>query len=66
MLNCKFVSDFDVAFKPLNEQYGLLIVDYKLYHPHLLKNDVFIKYYQKIHCDFDVRKPKSFLKKKME
>ena len=36
-LKYKFVGDYDVAFKHLNEQYGLLIVDYKLYHPYLLK-----------------------------
>ena len=65
MLKCKFVSDYDVALKYLNEQYGLSIMDYRLYHPKLLKNDAFIEHYQKIHCDFDVGKPKSNLKKKM-
>ena len=60
----KFLSDYDVALKHLNEQYGLSIMDYKLYHPNLLKNDAFIKHYQKIHCDYDVGKPKSNLKKK--
>ena len=47
MLKCKFVSDHDVVLKYFNKQYGLSIVDYKLYHPNLLKNDAFIKHYQK-------------------
>ena len=64
MFKCKFVSEYDVALKHLNEQYGLSIMDYKLYHPNLLKNDAFIKHYKKIHCDYDVGKPKSNLKKK--
>ena len=35
-----------------------------MYHPNLLRNDDFIKHYQKIHCDFDVVKPKNTLTKK--
>ena len=41
----------------MNEQYCLSKVEYKLYHPNLLRNDIFIKHYQTIHCDFDVVKP---------
>ena len=63
MLKCKFVSDYDVALKHLNAQYGLSIVNYKLYHPNLLRNDAFIKNCQKINCEFDVGKSKSYLKK---
>ena len=60
----KFLSDYDVALKHLNEQYGLSKVDYKLFHPNLLRNDVYINHYQQIHCDFDVVKPKNKLTKK--
>ena len=64
MLKSKQLSDYDVALKDLNEQYGLSKVEYKLYHPNLLRNDIFIKHYQKIHCDFDVVKPKKHIDKK--
>ena len=57
-------NEEDVALIHLNEQYGLSIVDLKLYHPNLLEYDRFIKNYQKIHCDFDVGKPKKKLEKK--
>ena len=48
----------------MNEQYGLSKVDYKLFHPNLLRNRVYINHYQHIHCDFDVVKPKNKLTKK--
>ena len=64
MLKSTFISDCDVALKHLNEQYGLSKVEYKLYHPNLLRNDVYINYYQQIHCDFDVVKPKNKLTRK--
>ena len=64
MLKPKFLSDYDVALNHLNEQYGLSKVDYKLFHPNLLRNDVYINHYQQIHCDFDVIKPKNKLSKK--
>ena len=41
------LSDYDGALKHLNEQYGLSMVEYKFYHPNLLRNDNFIKSYQK-------------------
>ena len=37
VLKCKCVSDYDLVLKHLNKQYGLLIVDYILYHPNLLE-----------------------------
>ena len=46
MLKSKKLSDYDVALKYLNEQYGLSKVEYKLYRPNLLRNDVFINHYQ--------------------
>ena len=52
MLKSKKLSDYDVALKHLNEQYGLSKVEYKLYHPNLLRDDIFINRYQQIHCDF--------------
>ena len=60
----EILSDYDIALKHLNEQYGLLMVEYKLYHTHLLRNDNFIKHYQKIHCDFDFVKSKNTITKK--
>ena len=48
MLKPNFLSDYDVALKHLNAQYGLSTVNYKLYHPNLLRNDAFIKNCQKI------------------
>ena len=63
MLKPNVLSDYDVALKNLNEQYGLSKVDYKLFHPNLLRNDVYIHRYQQIHCDFDVVKPKNKLTK---
>ena len=64
MLKSKKLSDFDVALKHLNKIYGLSKVEYKLYHPNLLRNDVFINHYQQIHCDFYVIKPKNKLTRK--
>ena len=58
MLKSKKLSDYDVALKHLNELYSLSQVEYKLYHPNLLRNDVFIYHYQKTHSDFDVVKAK--------
>ena len=48
----------------MNEQYGLLKVEYKLYHPNILRIDILIKHYQKNHYDFDVVKPKTHIDKK--
>ena len=62
MLKPKCLSNYDVALKHLNEQYGLSKVDYKLFHPNLLRNDVCINHYQQIHCDFDVVKLKKINK----
>ena len=64
LLKSKNLSDYDVALKYLNKQYCLSDVEYKLYHPNLLRNDIFIKHYQKNHCDFDVVKPKNTLTRK--
>ena len=64
MLKSKQLSDYDVVLKHLNEQYSLSKVEYKLHHPNLLRNDIFIKHYQKNHCDFDVVKPKNTLTRK--
>ena len=47
MLQSKFLSDHDVAINNLNQQYGLSKVEYKLYHPNLLRNDIFVYHYQK-------------------
>ena len=42
MLKSKQLSDYDVVLKHLNEQYSLSKVEYKLHHPNLLRNDIFI------------------------
>ena len=47
-----------------NLVFKLSKVDYKLFYPNLLRNDVYINHYQQIHCDFDVVKPKNKLTKK--
>ena len=52
------------CIKHLNEKYGLSKVEYKLYHPNLLRNDVYINHYQQINCDYDVVKPKNKLTRK--
>ena len=49
----------------MNEKYGLLEIDYKMYHPNLLCNDEYIDYYQKNHRNFIIRIPKIVLKKQM-
>ena len=36
------MNDYDAAFKHLNEEYDLLKMDYKMYHPNLLRNDEYI------------------------
>ena len=61
----KELSDYDVALKHLNEQYCLSKVEYKLYHPNLLKNDVYINHYQQICCNFDFVKLKNKLTRKI-
>ena len=58
MLKPNILSEYDITLKHFNEQYGLSKVEYKLYHPNLLRNDVYFNHYQQIHCDFDVVKPK--------
>ena len=47
ILKSKYLNDYDVTCKYLNEEYGLLKMDYKLYHPNLLCNDECINYYKK-------------------
>ena len=64
MLKYKFVSDYDVVLKYLNEQYGLSIVDYKLYHPNLVRNDIFIKNHQKINVILMLENQKNMEEKK--
>ena len=44
ILKSKYLNDYDVAFKHLNEKYGLSKIN-KLYHPNLLCNDEYIKKY---------------------
>ena len=51
---CCFISSGDEVLSK---------VDYKLFHPNLLRNDVYINHYQQIHCDFDVIKPKKKINK---
>ena len=63
-LTSKFLSDYDVALKHLSERYGLSKVEYKLYYPNLLRNNIYINHYQHIHCDFDVVKPKKNYQRK--
>ena len=65
MLKSRILSDYDVALKHLNEQYCLSKVEYKLYHPNLLKNDVYINHYQQICCNFDFVKLKNKLTRKI-
>ena len=63
MLQSKKLNDYDVVLKHLNEQYGLLNVNYKLYHSNLLRNDKYIEYCQNNHRDFDIGQSKNNLKK---
>ena len=56
ILKSKYLNDYDVAFKHLNEAYGLSKNDYKLYHPNLLRNDEYIKGHQNKYRDFDFEK----------
>ena len=62
----KIFKNYDVAFKHLNEEWSLLKMDYILYHPNVLRNDVYIKHYQNHYLDFDIGKPKILLKKKTD
>ena len=64
ILKSKYLYDYDVAFKHLNEEYGLSKNDYKLYNVNLLRNDEYIKDHQNNHRYFDSRKPKLALKNK--
>ena len=43
----------------------ILKMDYKFYHLNLLCNDECIDHYQTNHRDFDIKKPKIVLKKKL-
>ena len=65
ILKSKYLNRYDVVFKHLNEECGLLKIDYKLYHLNLLRNDRYIGHYQIIYRDFDIGKPKIVLKKKL-
>ena len=48
MLESKNVNEYDVVLKYLNDEYGLLKVDYKLFYSNLLRHDKYIEHYQKI------------------
>ena len=50
--------------KHLEEEYGFLKVNYKIFHPNLLRNDEYIKFHVKIHQDFTFDKPSVVTKKK--
>lgn len=50
----KIMSDYKLAMKYLNEQYGSPKVDYKLYYPSLLRNNGYIDHYREMPRDFAV------------
>ena len=43
IVKSKYLNDYGVAFKHLNEKCALLKIDYKLYHPNLLRNDEYVE-----------------------
>ena len=47
MFQSKKLNDYYIVLKDLNEQYGLLKVDYKFYHPNLLRYEKQIEKFQK-------------------
>ena len=49
ILKSKYLNDYNIVFKHLNEEYGLSKNNYKLYHPNLLCNDGYIKDHQLFH-----------------
>ena len=55
------MNDYNVAMKYLNEQYGSSLIDYKVYHPNVLRNDEYIDHDQEIHRDFTVEIPNNVL-----
>ena len=46
MFQSKKLNDYYIVLKDLNEQYSLLKVDYKLYHPNLLRYEKQIEKFQ--------------------
>ena len=48
ILKSYYLNDYDVAFKNLNEEYGVVKMDCKLYNPNLLRNGEYIDHYQQL------------------
>ena len=56
-LKDKYRNDYNNAMTQLEEEYGFSKVDYKLFHPNLLRNDEYIELHHKNHRYFTIDKP---------
>ena len=43
-----------MAMQHLEEKYSLSKIDYKMFHPNLIRNNDHIEFHQKNHCDFTI------------
>ena len=47
----------------LEEQYAFDKIDYKMFHPNLIRNNEYIECHQKINSDFTIEEPMIIAKK---
>ena len=64
-LKNKYRDDYNVAMQNLKEQYSFSKIDYKTFHPNLLRNHDHIEFHQQIHRDFTIDPPIVVTKKKI-
>ena len=53
-LKGKYFDDYNVAMQHLEEYYSFSKIDYKMFHPNLIRNNDHIEFHQKNHCDFTI------------
>ena len=56
-LKDKYRDDYYVTMKHLEEKYSISKIDYKMFHPNLIRNNDHIEFHQNIHRDFTFDPP---------
>ena len=63
-LKGKYHDDYNVPMQHLVKNYSFSKIDYKMFHPNLIRNDEHIELHQNIHCDFTINAPIELTSKK--
>ena len=56
-LKGKYLDDYNVSMQRLEENYSFSKIEYKLFHPNLIRNNDHIELHQKIIYDFTINAP---------